>query len=319
MPASCVARRALLRAAPLPWLGLLSSCATPLPLDEAPRPTDAAARRLADCAAAHGGAAFASISDVAVAYDGRWRPVIGRLQPEIVDAGYRVRSEERLLPARGVVAQSFVGPAGHKQVFWRRGDGGGRDPGEVAVWYDGVRDSREATLAASALVAEGYGLFLLGPLWVAGRGLPVQLDGTDTVRGRSCDVVSVWMRPGLGRVAQDRVAFYVDRDDATMRRVRFTLEGFAGTRGAVAEVDVLEYRRIAGVLWPVRLYEELVRPFRLPVHDWWVTGLDVNRGLGEDALRIPAFAGAAARPAAPLPGAPAAASAVGGAGRTARG
>jgi len=301
MPVPLAARRALLRAAPLPWLAALSACATPLSLDEAPRPSEAAARRLAECAAAHGAAAYAAIADVAVAYDGTWRPVIARLQPELVDAGYRVRSEERLLPRRGVVGQAFVGPAGRKQVFWRRGDGSAADPGDVSVWYDGVPDQRPATLATSALVAEGYGLFLLGPLWVVNRGLPVQLDGTDSVGGRACDVVSVWMRPGLGRVAQDRIAFYVDRDDATLRRVRFTLEGFAGTRSAVAEVDLLEYRRLAGVLWPVRLYEELVRPFRLPVHDWWVTGLDVNRGYGEEALRGPAFTGAAAAPAAALP------------------
>jgi hypothetical protein len=150
-------------------------------------------------------------------------------------------------------------------------------------------------------VAEAYGLFLLGPLWLAGRGLPAQLAGTERVHGRLCDVVNVWLRPGLGQVAQDRVAVCIDRDDGVTRRVRFTLEGFAGTRGAVAETDTFEHRRLFGVLWPMRSYEEVVHPLRLPAHDWFITGLDVNRGYGVDALRVPGFSGAAAAPAAQLP------------------
>jgi hypothetical protein len=122
------------------------------------------------------------------------------------------------------------------------------------------------------------------------------------VHGRLCDVVNVWMRPGLGQVAQDRVAVCIDRDDGVTRRVRFTLEGFAGTRGAVAEVDTFEHRRLFGVLWPMRSYEEVVHPLRLPAHDWYVTGLDVNRGYGAEALRVPGFSGAAAAAAAKLPG-----------------
>lgn len=295
-------RRQWLRAAPLPVFGpLLAGCGTPLPLDAIDTPTDDGNRRLLECARAHGLPAMASITDINVAYVGRWRPVIDRLQPDLVDAGYRGRSEERLLPALGVVAQSHHGPKGHKQVLWRRGAGTAKDPGSVDVWLDGVRTARGPVLDTAALVAEGYALFLLGPLWLVGRGLPTRLDGTAQVRGRACDVVHVWMRPGLGRVAQDRLALFVDRDDSTMRRVRFTLEGFEGTRGAVAEVDVLETRRQHGVLWPVRWYEELVRPFRLPVHDWWLTGLDVNRGYGVAALSGPSFREAATPAAAKLP------------------
>lgn len=301
LPICSPARRRTLQASTLPALAaLLAGCGTPLPIFEPPESTDVGTRRLLDCARAHGLEAFASITDVSVAYDGTWRPFIDRIQPELVDAGYRGRSEERLLPARGVVAQAYTGPKGRKQVVWQRGDGTAANAGEVAVWIDGAPASARPVLDTAALVAEGYGLFLLGPLWFAGRGLPARLGGVETVRGRTCDVVHVWLRPGLGRVAQDRLALYVDRDDATMRRVRFTLEGFESTRGAVAEVDVLETRRMAGVLWPTRWYEGLVRPFRLPVHDWWLTGLDVNRGYGVDALRGPAFGGAAARPATPL-------------------
>ena len=94
------------------------------------------------------------------------------------------------------------------------------------------------------------------------------------------------------------MALCIDRDDGVCRRLRFTLEGYAGTRGAVAEVDTFEHQRRFGVLWPMRSYEEVVHPIRLPAHDWHITGLDVNRGRAADELEGPAFTGLAARPAA---------------------
>ena len=153
---------------------------------------------------------------------------------------------------------------------------------------------------ASALVAEGYGLFLLGPLWLADRGLRAQMAGTERVDGRVCDVVEVWLTPGLGRVASDRVALCIDRVDKLTRRVRFTLEGFVSTQGAVAEVDTFEHERRFGVTWPMRSYERIAHPLRLPAHDWRITGLDVNRGYSATDLRGAEFAGAAAPPARPL-------------------
>jgi len=150
------------------------------------------------------------------------------------------------------------------------------------------------------LFSRSFFFFLLGPLWLADRQLPVQMAGTERVDGRLCDVVQVWLSPGLGQVTLDRVALCIDRENAITRRLRFTLEGFAGTRGAVAEVDTFEHQRRFGVLWPMRSYEEVVHPIRLPAHDWFVTGLDVDRGYGADALQGPAFSGAAAAPAAAL-------------------
>ena len=152
--------------------------------------------------------------------------------------------------------------------------------------------------AAAALVAECYGLFLLGPLWLAGRGLPAQLDGTERVDGRLCDVLQLWLQPGLGFAPLDRVALCIDREDSVTRRMRFTLEGFANTQGAVAEVDTFDHQRRHGVLWPMRSHERVLHPIALPAHDGYITGLDVNRGYGPEALAGPRFEGAAAAPAA---------------------
>lgn len=278
-----------LGAAALPWLG---ACSTPLPLGKQASGDAAAAALLLESAQAHGLEAYRLINDINVAYGGQWRPIIHRVQPEVVDIGYRGPSQERLMPKLGINAQAYTGPKGRKQVFWQR------QPAQALVWYDGQPSTVEPLTQAAALVADIYGFFLLGPLWVADRGLPWNRTGTERVHGRLCDVVESTLVPGFGFSARDRMALCIDRADRLTRRIRFTLEGFAGTQGAVAETDTFDHQRRFGVMWPMRSYEEVVHPVRLPAHDWFITGLDVNRGYGAEALRGPQFSGAAAAPAA---------------------
>lgn len=290
-------RRAALGMALLP---VLAGCSTPLPLGSRLPGEAAAARRLQDSAEAHGLTAYRALTDINVSYNGEWRPLIDRIQPELVDAGFRGPSEERLMPAAGVVAQAYTGPLGRKQVSWRRSRKAPNEAGEVAVWFNGVRSSDPAAQDTAALVAEGYALFLLGPMWLVDRDLPMLLAGTERVDGRLCDAVNIWLSPGLGKAVTDRLVVYIDRADSITRRMRFTLEGFAGTRGAVAEVDTFDHTRRFDILWPMRSYERLVHPLPLPVHDWRITGLDVNRGYSPSDVIGPEFTGAAARPASPL-------------------
>ncbi len=295
-----VSRRTVLAAFTLPWL--VGGCSTPLPLGPKPAGDADAAARLRDSAQAHGLDAYKTLTDINVSYSGEWRPLVGRIQPEVVDQGFRGSSQERLMPQAGVVAQAYTGPMGRKQVAWRRGDRNSRadDLGEVAVWFNGVRSADTAAQNAAALVAEGYGLFLLGPLWLDDRGLRMRMGGTELVDGRACDVVDVWLSPGLGRVATDRVSICIDRVDGLVHRMRFTLEGFVNTQGAVAEVDTFDHERRFGVVWPMRSYERIVHPISLPAHDWRITGLDVNRGYGAKELSGNSFSGAAVAPAKPL-------------------
>ena len=296
MPHSSITRRTFLGAAALP---LLAACTTPLPIGPRPSGDKNAALRLEESAEAHGLEAYRGITDISVAYEGQWRPFVDRIQPEVVDAGFRGSSQERLMPYETIVAQAYTGSAGNKQVYWRRGNGR-NGLGDVTVWRNGRRDDDPAARQAAALVAEGYGLFLLGPLWLVDRGLVVRSGGTERVEGRDCDVLDVWLDPGLGQSAIDRVAVCVDRADSIARRFRFTLEGTGNTKGAVAEVDTFEHERRFGILWPMRSYERVVHPIRLPAHDWHVTGLDVNRGFRRDDIAGPAFTGRAAAPARPL-------------------
>jgi hypothetical protein len=301
MTPSKLSRRRLLGAGAAGSLAWLTGCGTPLPLTQTPsRPAGDAERLLLRSAEAHGLAAYRSVRDISVRYEGEWRPLIDKVQPVLVDKRYRERSEERLIPRSGVVAQAYQGPAGRKHVAWQRGDGTSAQPGRVGVWFDGLASADSEVLSAAALVAEGYGLFLLGPLWVVDRGMAVQAGGVEAVDGRACDVVEVWLRPGLGLAPLDRIALCIDRQTSLTRRIRFTLEGFAGTRGAVAEVDTFEHASRFGMVWPMRSYERVIHPLPLPAHDWRITGLDVNRGYDAAALAGPAFTGAAAAPAGAL-------------------
>ncbi|MDQ2778944.1 MAG: hypothetical protein M3Y32_05230 [Pseudomonadota bacterium] len=283
---------------------LLAACSTPLRLSEMPIDRESGARAEAlmqHSAEVHGLAAYRQLHDINIAYEGQWGLWVDRLQPLVVAKPWRGRSQERLMPALGINAQSYSGLAGNKFVRWQRSPAeGSTASGEVAVWFNGVPSVDPAVLGASALVAEAYKLFLLGPLWLVDRKLTMRVHSTERVDGHFCDVVEVWLRPGLGQDLLDRLQVCIGRDDSVMRRVRFTLEGFEDTKGAVAVVDTFMHQRRFGVLWPMRSHEDVVYPLHLPAHDWHISGLDVNRGYDASALQGPAFSGAAAAPAAPL-------------------
>lgn len=70
----------------------------------------------------------------------------------------------------------------------------------------------------------------------------------------------------------------------------------------MAEGDTFDHECRFGVPWPVRAYEEVVPPLRLPAHDWQITGLDVECGYDAMALRRPVFGAAAVAPAASVSG-----------------
>lgn len=291
-------RRALLA------LPTLAGCAAPLP--DLVEPSAGAEAILRSSAEAHGLAAFRRLHDVNVSYAGEWPPIIDRLQPVLVDRGFRLTSEERLLPRLGLVAQAHRGPEGAKQVMRRSAP---LPRGEVRVWFNGVESQEEERRAAAALVADGYALFLLGPLLLAGgwatqRGLVLASAGTERValddRRVACDVLRADVAPGLGVAPSERLALWIDREERLMRRVRFSLDGLASTRGAVAEVDCHDHVAHGGVRWPTRFRERLLRPLPLRVHDWRLTGLDLDRGIAREEVEGVAFTGRAAVPAGPI-------------------
>ena len=243
----------------------------------------------------HGLATWQQLRDVSVAYSGEWAWLVPRLQPELIDAGFRQKSEERLILGKdGLVGQQHQGPQGTKQVL--------RSAKTISVVYNGVRSDDRTVEAAAALVADGYRLFLTGPFYFLGGNAVLALAGSETVDGQLCDRIVAVRRPGLGLSAEDRFMLWLDREDGRLRRLRFSLEGLASTQGAIAEVDFIGHRTVGGVLWPVRFIERLKKPIPdLPVHDWQVIGLDLDRGLIPTEIGAAGFSGKAAAPAQPLP------------------
>lgn len=295
-------RRAVLAALALP---ALAGCAAPLPPLAGPAMSEAARALLERSAAAHGLVAFRAIGDLSLRYEGEWAPIINRLQPVLVDQGFRGASEERLLPRQGLVAQAHAGPSGAKQVVRRAGMG----EAGVAVWFNGAPAETADQRAAAALVADGYLLFLLGPMVLAGgwaqpRSLAGAVGDAETIEVHGarwdCEVLRLDIAPGLGFAPSDRIALYIDRAEGLMRRVRFSLDGLRSTRGAVAEVDASGHVTRHGVRWPTRFHERLLRPLPLPVHDWRLTGLVAGRGFGADEIDGVALTGRAMAPATAL-------------------
>ena len=227
--------------------------------------------------------------DVNVHYEGQWLSFISKVQPVLVDKRFRGSSEERLMVHEQIVGQMHHASGGVKQVL--------RKPGVVRVWYNGVESTDKEVLDASALVADAYRMFLFGPAFFLERGATIQSLGREYVDERECDNLLAILRPGIGNDAEDRVIVSIDRKQHLVRRVRMTVDGMDSTRGAVADVFLRDYLRVAGVQWPTSFYEELKRPFDIPVHRWRLVGLDVNRGITEEMLGTPDFFGVASSPA----------------------
>jgi hypothetical protein len=278
----------------LPALAGLSGCSSPLPRLATDSTSPDARALLMRSAEAHGLAAFSGLTDLSVSYRGHWRALVDKLQPDLVDAKFRGESQERMLLRETAVGQAFTGPGGHKHVARRVTPG---TDGEVRVWFNDDEAHDKDRRDAAALVPDGYALFLLGPLLLARNTADRKLILELAPPAGTFDVLRVRLTPGLGLSTADDVALYIDRDEHLMRRVRITLNGLESTQGAIAEIDCFDHVSIHGVRWPTRFHEKLLRPFPLPVHDWHLTGLDVNRGFDRADIEGAAFGARAAAPA----------------------
>ncbi len=247
------------------------------------------------CARAHGGDAWKLVRDIAVAYEGEWYSLVARLQPELVDERWRQRSQERILPAVPLVAQRHQGSGGEKFVL--------RQGSAIHVRYDATPSRDADRVAASALVADAYRMFLTAPFMFGDDPSVLSLAEPQWIGGRRHQVAVVRMQPGLGWDGDDRVALFVDDESFLLRRLRFTIDALPSTQGAVVEVDLDGHRRVGGVLWPTQFFERIRTPVpMLPAHRWWMTGLDLNRGLTPADFRDGRFSAKAAVPATRLAG-----------------
>lgn len=276
-------------------VGALAGCSS---IPSGPVTSDPEAIALLDASAeAHGWDAYEELTDINVAYTGEWLDGVWRYQPTLVDRAYRESSEERLLrtPRGWLVAQHHTGPEGdsRKRVL--------RVPNGVRVHYDGVEETDAQSLAAAALVADAYRLFLTGPMYLKEAVATVSTARPVRLEGVVYDQFLAVIRPGLGDAVEDRVLVAVHPETKLVYRMRFTVNGLTSTRNVVAEVRLTDYRRVDGINFPSRFFERVVEPIAIDAHRWWVMGLDVNRGYNAVSIAGMSLSDEAEGKARPLP------------------
>lgn len=281
------------------WLILIAVClagCASFPQSGAERSTQAGLALLETAARAHGWEAYRALRDINVSYDGEWFAAVTRLQPVLVDSQFRGSSQERMLVSGGgSIGQSHRGPDGVKHVA--------RSREATAVWFNGRRDFDRDRQLAAGLVADGYRLFLLGPIYLQERSRDaiVETLAPDVIDGVEYDRLFARLRPGLGHEGEDRVVMWIDRSTRLARRLWISADALPSTRGVVAEIDLLDMRELGGLRVPTRFFERLKRPFPLDVHQWRLTGFDVDRGYTANDVMDGELRGEAVAPARPLP------------------
>jgi hypothetical protein len=144
---------------------------------------------------------------------------------------------------------------------------------------------------ATPLAAALHRLLLLGPIALANVDGPVNWAEPQTLAGHRCDHLHLRLSPGLGTAGADRLSLFIDRDEGLLRRLQASLTGLGPD--TLVQVDVDGHRRLAGVTWPTRWQSGALA--------WQLTGLDLNRGYGPEALRSTPWAAPADAPARALP------------------
>lgn len=273
---------------------VLGGCATPFPrAGDAPELPFAdgldASTLFASTLAAHGGDLHEAGGDLNLAMDGEWGDLIQRIQPVVTDSAYRVRAEERYLPAERLYAVQWQGPAGTKLVV--------RTPESIEIYYDGVRDPDDSRRRAAAMTADAFQLFHFGPSFLQSRGASFTRLADRREGGVSYRLLHTTLRPGFGFSPADDVVVWIDPTTSRLYRVHLTLNGFETTQGAHVDTTFLAYRQLGRLLVPSELNERVRGPLRLNAHRWWLTGADFDRGWAATDVAGPSLERAAAAPA----------------------
>lgn len=274
-------------------LGLLSACATKFPSPSNAEYVSSAEIKLdkgfsgdqifEQTFEAHGGAKLAQLENLNVGLTGKWKQLIRRIQPLVTDYKYRVDSQERILPRGRIYASQYSGPAGEKSVF--------RSPSKVEVFYNATPSIEKEVLSSTALTADAFHLFLLGPLaleeW---RGEFTRISNA-RFKGREYLRVHLQRTPGFGYSKSDQIVLWVDPQSKLTKLLQITLEGHSTTKGAHVEVEYLDYVNLDDYVFPVNFFERVNAPIAIDAHAWQLTGIDINRAYQIKDLQGPSFSG----------------------------
>ena len=145
---------------------------------------------------------------------------------------------------------------------------------KTEVFVNGPATKKSEVIAAAALVADAYTVFLFGPSWLVGQGRDLTLLEARLIDGERCDLVAGKLSPGIGSPADDHFIAWIGRESGLMRRFQFSLNGLESTRGADVDVTLSEHWKAAdGSVWPGHFVERIQRPICIKAHDWRMTGL----------------------------------------------
>ncbi|WP_124916957.1 hypothetical protein [Alteromonas flava] len=220
---------------------------------------------------AHGGEHLTELNDVNVAIDGEWHYLITKIQPLVTDHLYRQTSEERIIVTPRIYSALFNGEAGVKLVY--------RSESSTRVSYNEEPSQDPQIQAAAALTSDAFYLFTLGPLALTNRVSDWQRLSDSNEDGEGYYRINGVLRPGIGESDQDYITLWVNKRTLLTYRLHITLEGFESTRGAHVDTSYLKYQTFDNYVLPVHFFERVVGPINIDAHEWWYTGIDINRGL----------------------------------------
>lgn len=240
----------------------------------------------------HGGQALDSLNDVNVALSGQWKTLIKRIQPLVTDFNFRVKSEERLFPNQGGYIAFYTGPGGNKKVV--------RTPDSIDVYYNGIASTDPEVLSSTALTADAFLLFLVGPLALANWQDKFTRLADITYQGKTYYRLHLYRFPGFGFSESDQVVLWVDPDTNRTHMIQITLEGHSTTQGAHVEVEYLDYVQQGDYLFPSKFFERVNAPIAIDAHAWHLTGFDINRETELERYQGPDGVIFSAHPAEPI-------------------
>lgn len=242
----------------------------------------------------HGGKYLGQLNDVNVAVDGDWYYLITKIQPEVTDEAYRQQSQERILLSPNIYAVEYTGEAGTKHVY--------RSRQNIAIAYNGEQSNNLRKETASALTADAFYLFTLGPLALNKQVNTWQRLEDANEKGNSYYRINGELKPGIGRSESDFITLWIDKQSNLTYRMHITLEGFDTTKGAHVDTTFLNYKQVAQFTLPTHFFERVIGPIRLDAHEWWYTGMDINRGLKPKDVELLQWSNKARAPAKPING-----------------
>ena len=265
----------------LSWL--ITSCAQPFPkpmqkccLDQ----WDDANEIFQKSFTRHGGLSLDELTSLSYDLNGEWKYLITKIQPLVTDSEYRVRSQEIVYPQVGAYHANYDGPKGSKWVLQKQG--------LTEVFYDGAASRDLDVLQSTALTAESFYIFALGPLALKNLSGSFERLPNITENGRNYLRIYAEMRPGIGESDLDEIVLWIDPDTWLTWRVRFTLEGYVSTQGANVDVTFTDYVELGDFVFPSSFFERVRAPIQIDAHSWDTTNHRLNAAPSpSDLIRPP--------------------------------